>query len=280
MILKDLYSFCLKTLKNGNIEDAEFEAGIIFEESTGLRKTDLILKGENAVDDKQIKTAENMLQRRLKREPLQYIIGHWEFMGLDFEVGEGVLIPRPETEALVEFAIEFIKEKPDAVVFDLCSGSGCIGLSVAEFCPQASVYMLEKSDNAFKYLKKNLKKSSSKSIKAIKADITKGFDYFSQLPKPDLILSNPPYIISDEIPSLQAEVQFEPVMALDGGSDGFDFYKCLCDEWFAKITDLTMAVECGENQAFEIEQMIKQYTSNTQIIKDFNNIERIVTAKK
>ena len=193
-------------------------------------------------------------------------------------VGEGVLIPRPETELLVDFSLEYLKNKNKPVGFDLCSGSGCIGLTVAKHFPDAKIFLLEKSDEALKYLLKNKEKLSVSNAEIIPGDIFDGFDSFD-IPKPDLILSNPPYIISSEVSSLQSEVLKEPVMALDGGVDGFDFYKTIADKWL-KECEGAIAVECGEDQADEIKKMFSLYCSDISSVNDFNGIERAVIGRK
>lgn len=279
MTYRELYRRCVNSLKTANIEDADFDGKVIFEQAASLRKSELILKGEKPVSSECVALAQRMIDRRIAREPLQYIIGCWEFMGLEFEVGDGVLIPRPETEMLVEFAQRFISQNGASTVYDLCAGSGCIGLSVAKLCPDTSVYLAEKSDKAFSYLEKNIKKHGLTNAFAVKGDITHGKNGFA-LPKPDLILSNPPYIESREIPLLQAEVQFEPVMALDGGADGYEFYRCLSEKWLGCCDNVAMAVECGEGQAQKIAEMFEKHGAVAEILDDLSGIQRVVTAIK
>lgn len=281
MTYRELYSYCVDKLKNSDIENAGFDAQVIFEEATGLKKADVFIKsGDKTAQEEETALSRLMLEKRISGEPLQYIIGVWEFMGLEFFVGEGVLIPRPETEGLVEFAVDFINQnKKNAVVYDLCSGSGCIGLSVARYCKDASVIMLEKSNEAFSFLEKNMKKHNLKNARAVKGDVFDGIGAF-ELPAPDLILSNPPYIKSDEIPLLQTEVQKEPHMALDGGESGLIFYECLAEKWLKLTHKTVMAVECGENQAKLIEDMFKAVCTQTRILKDLSGTERIVIAEK
>lgn len=278
MQLLDVYKYAVNRLVEGNIEDSSFDGKVIFETVFGLSYSQVLINPEKKYDPELIKTLDKMLEERLSGRPLQYIIGEWEFMGYTFKVGEGVLIPRPETELLVEHIIEKIGNKKDPVVFDLCSGSGCIGLSLKKIKPDARVFMVEKSDEALKYLNVNRNNLGlARETCLIKGDITKGYSSFSSLPKPDVILSNPPYIKSSDIPHLQQEVQKEPKMALDGGNDGFDFYRCLAEKWLPHINaGGYMAVECGEEQAEEISRMFAPYCVKTEIINDFSDIQRIV----
>ena len=164
-----------------------------------------------------------LLRRRAAGEPVQYILGEWEFMGLDFKVGPGVLIPRPETEQLAEQAIESLRGRPKCRVLELCGGSGCIAISVAKALPAADITVLELSPDAMRYLRDNVARHGAENVTAIQGD--------ALCPPPeiagpyDAILSNPPYIASGELAHLQKEVQKEPVMALDGGGDGLKFYR-------------------------------------------------------
>ena len=144
------------------------------------------------------------------------------------------LIPRPETEELTELVINQAKKLEGAVVADLCSGSGCIGISVAKAVPSATVYCIEKSEEALFYLLKNAENISN--VKVINADI----HYPSDIGDVDIIVSNPPYIKSSTISSLQNEVQMEPSMALDGGEDGLDFYHVIAEKWKSKLKEIGM----------------------------------------
>lgn len=219
-------------------------------------------------------------EQRKQGKPLQYILGKWNFCGHDFYVGEGVLIPRPETEELVENVLERIEKMNAPTVFDLCSGSGCIGISIKHEKPDANVYLLEKSVDAIKYLEKNkIANGFGNSIVSIGYDVLSG--YSDMLPVPDVIVSNPPYINTDEIATLQKEVLLEPAMALDGGEDGLIFYRCLADKWLPEMKKGgIIAVECGEGQAETIAEMFSVYSSETEIIKDFYGADRFVFAVK
>ncbi|MFV0402127.1 MAG: peptide chain release factor N(5)-glutamine methyltransferase [Oscillospiraceae bacterium] len=195
---------------------SSFEAAQLLEMVTGRTGRD-----EAVSEEQQIKL-EELCRRRLAGEPLQYLLGEWEFYSLPFYVGPGVLIPRPDTEALVDVALELGKTIEHPEVLDLCAGSGCIGIAVAHHLPEASVTAVELSGEAFPYLLRNVERNASR-VRAIQAD---ALTYTH--PKPvDMILSNPPSIPAGELPTLQAEVQREPAMALDGGTDGLDFYRAL-----------------------------------------------------
>lgn len=279
MTVNELYRQGAEMLDYAFVENAFFDARWLVEKALGINSTQFALKKDKEVSKKVEVEFLSLIRRRIAGEPLQYILGEWEFMGYPFAVGEGVLIPRPETELLVDFAKDFLKDKKAPVVFDLCSGSGCIAISVAKLFPKAKVYAVEKSADALSYLKKNVKLNKAKNVEIISGDIADR--RLLQGIVPDLILSNPPYIKSEEIPTLQKEVQREPSMALDGGADGLDFYKILASDWLSRLPKSgVMAVECGEAQAEDVSQLFFLAGGVTDTINDLSGIQRVVTATK
>lgn len=266
-------------LEDSDIENAGFDARCLMEKTLNIDTTGyMVVRGDKA-DIKTVNEFMRLIRRRATGEPLQYILGKWDFMDGEFFVGEGVLIPRPETELLVDFAVDFLKEKENPVVFDLCSGSGCIAISVAKAVKNAKVFAVEKFDAAYSYLTKNIEHNGVSNVTAVKGDI-----FNNTLLKdivPDLILSNPPYIRSADMPYLQKEVRREPSTALDGGTDGYDFYHVLAADWLKRIPKGgAMAVECAEDQADEISQMFFLVRSRVNIINDLSGFPRVVTAVK
>ncbi len=273
MTAKEFYYKCVDELSF--TDDAKFEALCMFETMLNIDKTALVTKNLIICDD-DIRRINNAISRRKKSEPLQYILGCWDFYDMTFYVGKGVLIPRPETEMLVDFALEKIKDIESPVIYDLCAGTGCIGLTIANHRKDAKVYLFEKEDEAFNYLVKNKEKYKLDNAIIIKCDI---FDYdCSSLPLCDILLSNPPYIETSVIECLQNEVQFEPVSALDGGVDGLDFYHVIYDKWLKQVRkNGFVAFECGEGQSQLICEIFAKKISSSDILFDFNNIDRIVT---
>ena len=273
MTANELYRFCLKELSFTDCGD--FEASCIFDDILNISRNDLITKNIQ-VANQQVDLVKSLIHQRKKGRPLQYILGKWDFYDMSFFVGEGVLIPRPETEMLVDLALDSIKNIQNPIIFDLCAGSGCVGLTLAKHRPDSKVYLFEKEDKAFEYLNKNIEKYSLNNAIPIKCDI---FSYgCSALPFADVLLSNPPYIRTEEIPSLQREVLNEPVSALDGGSAGLVFYRCIYDKWLKTVAaGGFLAFECGDGQGQEICNIFKPKTVSQKIIFDFNNIDRIVT---
>lgn len=274
----EVYRHAIDRLNEAEIDNAAYDAKILFETVFGVKYANIIVSPDMEYDERLVEILDEMLDRRIAGEPLQYIIGEWEFMGFAFKVGEGVLIPRPETEMLVEYTEKKLDGVYRPVVYDLCSGSGCIGLSVKKLLHSVRIFMVEKSDEALKYLNENRELLElTRDTAVIKGDIMLGYDGFSSLPKPDVILSNPPYIRSDELDSLQTEVKREPREALDGGKDGLDFYRCLAEKWLPHINaGGYIAVECGEDQADDITAMFMPYCEQVEVLNDFANIRRIV----
>lgn len=279
MTISELEKLGSQKLRASGKENSDFDARCLLEFVLNLNPTQYLLNRSEEVDSVCAEKFLSLVERRSNGEPLQYILGKWEFMGLPFYVGEGVLIPRPETEMLVEFALDFLKDKKNPVVIDLCSGSGCIAISVAKHLPNAKVYAVEKSDLAFPYLKKNIWLNCVFNVSAVHGDI---FDstLLSDI-KPDLILSNPPYIRSPEIASLQSEVRNEPSMALDGGEDGLVFYREIANGWLDRLgTGGAITVECAEDQTEDIIRMFSKKTKYAEAFNDLSGLPRTVTAIK
>lgn len=235
-------------LKEGGIEDYRFEARQI-----------MTLPKEKR---------EQALKRRLNGEPLQYILGEWEFYGLPFFVGEGVLIPRPDTETLIDAVLPLINKNSD--VLDLCSGSGAIAVTLKKLTG-ARVTALEKSPDAVKYLTKNAKLNNTK-IDIITADIFK----FTPLQKYDLITANPPYIKTGDIDSLQKEVLKEPIEALDGGADGLMFYRKIAGFVPYLKNGGATAVEIGCDMAKEVSNIFKAAGLCCKTVKDLSDNDRVI----
>ena len=277
MTISELLKSGAERLKAAGTDDAEYDARCLAEYALNCDYFALRLDFQKELDEKAVEKYFSLIDRRLNGEPLQYILEEWEFMGLPFKVGEGVLIPRPETEILAEFAFDFLKKKNDPIVFDLCSGSGCIAISVAKLCPNSTVYAVEKSDDAFNYLMKNIELNGVKNVKAVKGDVFDKTILFGIAP--DLILSNPPYIRSSDIDGLQSEVKKEPIKALDGGEDGYDFYRVIASDWIKQIkSGGAIAVECAEDPTEYISELFSEHASDVKAYNDLSGLPRGVSA--
>lgn len=275
-----VYREAIKILSDAGCDSPEFDAQQLVEHCFNMNKTQLLMNSGNEVQGDKLALFESCVKRRASREPLQYIIGKWGFHKFTFKVGDGVLIPRPETELLVEFAQERINKNPVTTVLDLCCGSGCVGITVAKLFPNVKVYCVDISDTAIEYTAENKELLCADNVTVVKADVLEPTGFLG-LPRPDIILSNPPYIKSNLIPKLQKEVTFEPTLALDGGEDGLIFYRSLCENWFPFINKGgVLAMECGENQARDILSMFLNKAEKGRIIKDMQGIERVVTVNR
>lgn len=275
-------SFCFnelkRDLKQNGIGDFMFESYCLFAAATGFNRQYLACHGDEKIDNNKQSVLKKITKRRISGEPLQYIIGEWDFCDLSFKVGDGVLIPRPETEILVEYADEFLKANPKSIVFDLCAGTGAVGLTAAKHNPDCMVYLFEKYDKALEFLKINANDLKLNNVSIIKYDILKGFS--EDLPKPDLILSNPPYIKTDELNGLQKEVKQEPMTALDGGEDGLVFYRAIFEKWFYALSQgAEVILECGDGQSDDVMSIFNSGVKSKKVIYDFNNIDRAVQIK-
>lgn len=270
MTLKEAYNYGTYFLSCNGVDEAEFKSLCLVCHLAGIKNNQY---EQHINDDIIMKRFADLLWRVKSGEPLQYVIGKWDFYESEFFVGKGVLIPRPETEELVGFAVKHIKTLGECVVYDLCAGSGAIGVSIAKACPNAVVYMIEKSADAMFYLLKNA--DGINNAKVICGDIANDFD----LPEADVIISNPPYIKSDEIKSLQSEVQYEPSMALDGGDDGLDFYRIINEKWAQRLNPCGMLfLEIGNDQGESILNVLENFI-NINVLKDLYGNDRIVVAE-
>jgi len=274
-MLRDCYSACRGALQNGGIEAPDFEALCLLEHVTGYGRSGLIAHGDAPVTPEQEALLRELTQKRLTHYPLQYLLGEWSFMGIPLSVGEGVLIPRDDTEVCTGLCLDYLKGKPNAAAIDLCSGSGAIAIAL-EKLGQAAVTAVELSEQAFYFLTKNIHSNSCR-VKAVRGDV---FTCYAQFPDNsyDLIVSNPPYIRQDELPALQAEVQFEPAMALDGGADGYRFYTSIIQNWSRKLKrGGALVFELGEGQAAQVAALMrKQGFTDLRTAQDLGGCERAI----
>ena len=275
-----VYREAIKSLSGAGCDSPEFDAQQLVSYCFGYNKTQLLMNSGVEVDEIKLIHFEDCVKRRCNHAPLQYIIGMWGFHRFSFKVGEGVLIPRPETEILVDFAVEKIQKHKYKTVFDLCCGSGCIGLSIAKLCRDVKVYCVDISDKALEYTRLNKELLDVDNVTVVKSDIRESAGFIG-LPRPDIILSNPPYICTDEIKELQPEIAFEPSLALDGGIDGLSFYRSLSEIWYPFINrGGYLAMECGEDQATDILSLFIGKADKGKIIKDASGIDRVVTVAR
>ena len=230
----------------------------------------------------QLDSFNEMIQDRLKGRPIAYIVNNREFMGLDFYVEEGVLIPRPDTEPLVEEVIELVKGKENLKIVDIGTGSGAITVSLAKYIKDCQVYSLDISDKALSIgLKNAISNEVENKINFIKSNIFSGIE--DKGLKLDVIVSNPPYIRRADIETLHTQVKdYEPYIALEGGEDGLDFYRDITRESVKYLKDKgILAFEVGHDQAEDVSEILKHngYT-NIYTKKDLQGIDRVVIGFK
>ena len=275
MTITEIYQSGLKLLENNNIENSKFEAQSLLQKAFSLDRVGFIMHKTDKADENCSHNFLKFIEKRISGEPLQYILGEWSFMGFDFKVGRGVLIPRDDTEVVVNLCIDFLENRTDKKTVDLCSGSGAIAVALDKISG-AKVTAVEIDETAFSYLETNVKENNS-SVKPVMADALEICDTFAD-GELDLIVSNPPYIKSADIETLQKEVQLEPRLALDGGEDGCDFYREIVSRWSRKLKKGgALAFELGENQADAVKAlMAEQGFSDFKISLDFGGVQRAI----
>ncbi|WP_294663450.1 peptide chain release factor N(5)-glutamine methyltransferase [uncultured Ruminococcus sp.] len=276
MTVGEAYRKTKDILTEAGFEAPAFEALCLTEKVFGFNRLALITRGEEtAATDEKLALLAELTEKRLNHEPLQYLIGKWSFMGIDLLVGEGVLVPRDDTEVVTSLCIDYLSCKESPNVIDLCAGSGAISLALEKYA-NCKVTAVELSDKAFSYLTQNIKLNNS-AVNALNGDI---FECHKDIADNslDLIVSNPPYIKTADIASLQKEVQHEPAMALDGGESGLDFYRRIVPLWKSKLkAGGALAFELGEGQYDEVSRILADngFGGITESI-DFGGIQRAI----
>ncbi len=271
---KETYLRGLAQMEQAKVEDAGFDCLQLFAHCTGIDRGRLLTHGETPLSQLQVDTFFAAVQRRCSGEPLQYILGEWEFYSLPFTVGKGVLIPRADTEILVDEALRLLEDVKYPKVADLCAGSGCIGISLAKNRPDAKVTAVELSEEALPFLQQNIRRNQVDNLTVLQADVLAGVGSLTGL---DLIVSNPPYIPAGQLAGLSAEVQHEPAMALDGGEDGLVFYREITKRWTAALNkNGMMAFEVGIHQAEAVAGLMASYFEQIYIVPDLNQVPRVV----
>lgn len=282
MVINKLIKLGLELVQDREYINPILEARLILSKLLDVDKTYIYTNGEKEVSKEiQLKFIE-IMKRRSHGYPIQYLLGEKEFMGLDFYVEEGVLIPRPDTEILVEYLIDYIntnhKDK-EISVLDIGIGSGAISLSIAKFCPNAFVYGVDIGDIPIKVAGINKNRFNLSNVEFLQGDMFEPIKDIAKDIKFNIIVSNPPYIPKSDIDKLQIEVRdFEPRLALDGGIDGLDFYKRISQE--AKdylYKDGLLIYEIGYNQANMVEEiLLKSNFKDIKILKDYQGFDRVI----
>ena len=277
MTIREALLSAEKQLSDAGVPDPRIDAQWMMEAVTGLGRVQLKLQSANELTLEQEQRFASLLLSRAKREPVQYLLGEQYFYGLRFQVSPAVLIPRQETEELCEWGLSFVKRLPSPKVLDLCTGSGAIAVTMAHHCPQAQVTASDLSADALAVARQNADLNGV-AVRFLQGDLWEPLSGMTF----DLILSNPPYIPTEDCKTLQPEVMREPVMALDGGQDGLDFYRRIAHKAQEHLLPGGMiAVELGIGEAEEVAEMFRQAgLMEVTIRKDLYGVERMVGAKR
>ena len=267
-----------KILKEANIDTYILDTQLLLGKVLGKDKLHLITNKEEEVSKFKEREFYSLIEKRKNKMPISYILKTTEFMGLDLHVEEGVLIPRGDTEILVEETLKFMDEDKEYEVCDLCCGSGAIGISIAHFRENTKVDLIDYYDVPEQVTKRNIvKQKLSNRAKFIKSDLLN--EVINQQKKYDILVSNPPYIKEEVIDTLMEDVKdYEPHTALSGGNDGLDFYRRIVDDSDKILKENgILAFEIGHDQGEEVSNlMIEKGYKNVRVVKDLAGLDRVV----
>ncbi len=272
MVIYEALRFGTSFLKDVS-DTASLDSSLLLEKVLGCDRLFLIKNRDEILDDEALSLFKSHLERRKNTEPIAYILGEKEFMGLSFSVKEGVLIPRPDTETLVEYAIENCRGS----VLDIGTGSGAIAVSLAKFGKDLEVSAVDISETALETAKLNAE-NNGVNINFSKLDILN--DEISG--KFDAIISNPPYIRTDVLKTLDSDVRdFEPKLALDGGDDGLIFYRVIAKKATEALNEKGLIIfEIGFDQAKEVSEILDADFCDIKVLYDLGKNPRVVTGMK
>jgi release factor glutamine methyltransferase len=262
-------------LRDKGVPTAQLDAQLLLAQALGMDRLQVFMNFDRPMSDEELAAARPLVKRRVEGESIAYILGEKEFWSLDFAVGPGVLVPRPETELLVEKTLELIDEGEELFVADICAGSGCVGISIASERPGVRVYATELSAEALPWLKQNVEAHDMKSRVAVL-----GGDLLAPIPdgrQVDIVVSNPPYIAKGQLASL-AVAKHEPAMALDGGQSGLDVYRRLIPEALRRARRAVL-VEIGHDQGETVSALFRSAGAEAVVHKDLAGHDRVVAAR-
>ncbi len=275
------YFWASKILASNDIPAPHAEAEYLLAHALKCDKKDIIINHDKVLNNNETDLFKELIDRRLKREPSQHIIGEEEFWGLTFKVNKDVLIPRPETQLLVKEALNEAKKcSPEINIIDLCTGSGCIAISMAHELPESKVYAIDISANALEVARENAKRHGvDERITFCEGDLFNPIESLGLKGKIDLFLSNPPYVSKKMMEELQPEIDlYEPVLAVAGGEDGFDYYRKIIPEAALYIKPGGFFfLEIGYGQTDGTMSLIEQAKvyKDIEVMKDFADIDRV-----
>ncbi len=300
MDIREYFRYAVEGLKSSNIDASEFEAGVMLCHVLKCDRAYLYSHYDRVLGKEELKFLEEILSQRVQKVPLQYIIGETEFMGLSFTVSPAVLIPRQDTETLVEECIKLVgmlskqaelyKSDTDKVkvnedyiknikVLDMCTGSGCIAISIAHYCPESTLIACDISQDAISIARINCERN--RVVKKVELRCGNLFEALAGEQQFNIIVSNPPYIETSVIPDLQKEVKnHEPFLALDGGKDGLDFYRDIIANAQRHLTNGGyLAFEIGYNQGQSVKKLMNKFFCDIKVYKDISGNDRVVIGR-
>ena len=269
------YNEICSALAEAEIENNRGEASMLICRFCGINKADLLLRHDDDFDSEELAEA---VKKRCSHYPLQYILGYWDFCRETYRVTENTLIPRQDTEKLVELAIKLIPE--GGRIIDLCTGSGCVAISTLAARQDCRAVAVDIFDQTLQIAGENAESNGvGERVGFIKQDVLCP-DFMRELGKFDCILSNPPYIETRQIPLLDDELSYEPEAALDGGDDGLDFYRVIIKEYKEYLTkDGLMLLEIGCDQAKSVSAIAASAGMRCEIYKDYGGNDRVAYLK-
>lgn len=276
ILVKDIVALAATRLKEAGIAENQIDSWLLVESICDITRQDVFLEPDKSISEEQAKKYLDAVAMRAKHIPLQHMIGYQQFMDFEFKVDENVLIPRPETELLVEQVVAYIKDR-SVKVLDMCTGSGCIGISIDKMCENAIVTAVDISNKALNVAWENNERNQGK-VTFVQGDL---FENINETY--DIIVSNPPYIPTRDIDTLMEEVrEHEPHLALDGSGDGLKFYREICKQAKDYINkNGKIFFEIGYDQGQTVPTLLKENGfSNIQVLKDLSGNDRMVIAGK
>lgn len=281
MTHRELYLLARQRLQRAGVDSPGVDAALLAERFLGLDRRGLALHGEETPPPEKEELFLAALAQREARRPLQYILGKWEFLGMELSLGEGVLVPREDTIVLVETLAKRLEGIPAPRGIDLCAGTGAVALGLLTQVPECFVQCVEVSQKALPYLEENLRRYGNNRVTSFPGDMLSRKTAGAFVPGSlDFLCSNPPYIATGELSALQPEVRREPALALDGGPDGLVFYRALVELWLPLVRQGgVVAVEIGETQGSQVEELFaKAGLEDVKVTQDWSGLDRVVSA--
>jgi release factor glutamine methyltransferase len=280
MTHRTCYQTLCAILAQAQIPEPQQEVGFLLEHLTGMPLPRFLMDSTAETPPALAAQAQSLCHRRAAGEPLQYLLGEWDFFGLTFSVGTGVLIPRADTETLVEEVLRLRKGCPTTRMVDLCSGSGCIPSAIAAYLPNVSGMAIERESAAFSYLKKNLQQHAVQ-VLPVQGDVLQA-SLAATCTNYHILTCNPPYLTQTDMQQLQPEVAFEPETALYGGTDGLDFYRQVTALWkTALAAGGWLVYEIGQGQEQDVTDLLQAHGfSHITQRADASGIIRMVAGQR